>query len=131
MPSVTRDNHLLSRVAAFILLTGSVASAARQLGVNRVTLWRFANSGCAISRTRLALDRSLSALQSETAGTGVAEQQKPHASRPGLAPELQGLRDLCTRVVSLIDALEAGAQPQWSVAGPGTPSVSRIEEKGE
>ena len=131
MPSVTRDNHLLSRVEALITLTGSVSSAARQLGVNRVTLWRFSNSGRAISRTRSELDRRLSALQSETPGTEVAEQRKPQGEREGLALEVRGLRDLCARVVALIDAIEAAPQPQLRAAGSQAPTVGRVEEKGE
>jgi hypothetical protein len=106
MPKVLRDDHLLERVTAFVLHSGSCNAAATRLGVNRVTFWRFAKTGEALARTRMNIAQRLALVESETnSGSSIGAQQFDGLNLVPLN-ELKGIREMCMRMLAWVDKVE-------------------------
>lgn len=106
MPKVNKDNELFEKVVAIIRSVGSVSEAARRLGVNKATLWRFSKGGRAIGRTRAALVQALALIESETARPSEPHRSQERGIEGFPVEDLRGMRELCNRMVAWIDMAE-------------------------
>lgn len=107
MPRVPRDNQLLERATRFVQASGGCRNAAAgRLGINRVTFWRFMRSGSALARTRMHISKALDGFESETNGTKIAGVPDHLGDAAGPLSELQGIREMCLRMLAWVDVME-------------------------
>lgn len=106
MPKVQRDNQLLARVTIFIAKSGGCSPAAQRLGVDRVTLWRFAQTGSALARTRERIKEQLALAESET--NSISDSALELLGTQSSIPlgELRGIRKMCERMLAWVDKME-------------------------
>jgi len=108
MPKVAHDPLLQKRLQEFVDNHGNVAAAARMLGVDRATLWRFLERGMARIDTRQAYSAALEreAAKSETSvavqAVAVAVGRNPRLEER----ELRQIRRACEGVLALLNAYE-------------------------
>jgi len=122
MPKLKKDDKLHQDVQNFVQAAGGLPQAARQLGVNRVTLWRFCHTGCAIDRTRHKLSQGISRNKSATSEYTAHETSTIQTAPRFVSDEdLKTMRLFCNGMMALIDmyeqlSLSRGAAP-IAVAG--------------
>lgn len=110
MPKVARDAELHERLKNFLLERGlSVAQAAKEFGVDRVSLWRFSATGKALENKKAeykkALDRATS-IKTET-NTTVSFRENLVRSKVSIEDrELRRIRQACESVLRLLDVYE-------------------------
>jgi len=107
MPKLKKDDKLHQDVQNFVQAAGGLPQAAQQLGVGRVTLWRFCKTGCAIDRTRHRLSQGISRNKSATTESPAYEttttQAPPRFVSDG---DLKTMRLFCNGMMALIDMYE-------------------------
>lgn len=109
MPRVETDEALLREVRRYVESAGGVTKAARALGMDRSTLWRYLQSGSAIERNRAKLRQVARSQENETtAQESATNEQLPAASLAGCSiDELRKVRSMCRQAVMVIDWYEA------------------------
>lgn len=107
MPKLSKDVKLHQDVQNFVKAAGTVSQAARELGVDRVTLWRFYHSGCALDRTRHALSQAISRNKSVTT-ENLAHETTTTRTTPRVVSEedLRTMRSICNGMMTLIEMYE-------------------------
>jgi hypothetical protein len=108
MPRVSKDVELHGEVRAFVSNSGGVAKAARLLGFDRSTLWRFLKTGCALEQTRLKIQAGLKRNESATNAPlrNRMEAVLDKEPVPVLGDELKVMRAFCQKMMALIDMYE-------------------------
>lgn len=118
MPKVVPDDRLAEQVRTFVDICGGCGSAARKLGVNRASLWRFCQSGRAIPRTRARLIAGLSEQESATEATENATIETTNPVPASISfDDLARLRAFFQTMIMLVDAFApqlAAATPQYA-----------------
>lgn len=110
MPKVTQDTELQERLKSFLLERGlSIPQAANELGVDRVSLWRFSTTGRALKSKRAeyknALDRATS-IKTETSAAVSFRENSVGSQVPIEDRELRRIRQACESVLRLLDVYE-------------------------
>lgn len=107
MPKVQRDDALLRNIEAIAQDCGGYSQAAKRLGVDRVVLWRFCATGCAIERNRVRLAEAAKRYANESSSTNIDEKLLHFANRSNVTTDdLQVIRHFCQKMISLVDAYE-------------------------
>ena len=105
MPKVLKDDLLQDEVRAVVREAGSFEAAASALHINKATLWRFHERGCAIARTRLTIREALKRIKSET---NFAQNVTNSTNRDAddHVTNLRTIRAFCQSMIALVDAYE-------------------------
>ena len=111
MPKVAQDDELRTQLQQFIQANEmSIPQAARELGVDRVSLWRFLSTGKARKDRRQVYHASLARLRlekTETTSAGSVSLSKRATMPPPVhARELLHIRRVCDSLLRLLDAYE-------------------------
>ncbi len=116
MPKVAPDTALQNRLNAFLQERGiSVAKAAKEFGFDRVSLWRFSNTGMARGDRRAEYKSALDRATCSESETNVAVAVKENGVRPQVSVgdrELRRIRQACECVLKLLDAYEGRSVDQ-------------------
>lgn len=117
MPKCQVDHALQTQVCRFVSDNSlSVNGAAKLLGVNRTTFWRFHDTGVALDNTRARIRKALANREKSDAvrvsddpvGGGANEHQARHMRQGGLVDrELKQIRKACEGVLTLLNVYEA------------------------
>lgn len=116
MPKCQVDPALREQVRRFVSENSlSVNGAARLLGVNRTTFWRFHGTGEALVNTRTRIREALAnrnksdavRVSDDAVGGGASEHQARYMRQGGLADrELKQIRKACEGVLVLLNVYE-------------------------
>lgn len=109
MPKVQTDQLLHSEVSAFIDEVGGVARAAKLLGLERSTLWRFRKSGCALERTRKTISEAMKMRNKNATSASIRDAHGTKAEDyvSLKQDDLVTMRAFCQKMLTLIDTYEA------------------------
>ena len=117
MPRCQVDSALRDRVRRFVTDNAvSVNGAAKLLGVNRTTFWRFHDTGAGLVSTRARIQEAIAnceksdvaRVSDDAVGGGVPEQQARRIRQGLLADrELRQIRKACEGVLALLNVYEA------------------------
>jgi hypothetical protein len=113
MPKIVKDDLLQDKVRALVQAAGSYAAAARMLDINKVTIWRFHETGCAIDRTRVAIKEALRRVESEinnkkSVTDNAGNVTNSLGKKTDLqVPDLRMIRAFCQSMIALVDAYES------------------------
>ncbi|MEH6461715.1 hypothetical protein V7714_17620 [Chitinimonas sp. JJ19] len=112
MPKVVPDVELQTRLNAFIKQRGiSIAKAAKEFEVDRVSLWRFSSTGRALDAQRTEYREALNrATQNQTETPRIVALPGAEQQVAVEAHELERIRQICESVLKLVDAYEAALQ---------------------
>jgi len=107
MPKLKKDDKLHQDVRSYVQAAGGLPQAAQQLGVGRVTLWRFCKTGCALDRTRHRLSQGISRNKSATTESPTQETTTTQTPPRFVSDEdLKTMRLFCNSMMALIDMHE-------------------------
>ena len=107
MPKVQKDDVLLRSIQAIVNECGSCSRAARRLGVDKMTVWRFCTSGRAIERNRVRLADAVKRYENESSSVSIDEKLLHFANRDKVsADDLRVIRNFCQKMIALVDAYE-------------------------
>lgn len=107
MPKLKKDDKLHQDVQNYVQAVGGLPQAAQQLGVGRVTLWRFCKTGCALDRTRHSLSQGISRNKSATTESPTQETTTTQTPPRFVSDEdLKTMRLFCNGMMALIDMYE-------------------------
>lgn len=111
MPKVLKDEALQNEVREIVREAGGFTAASNLLHVNKVALWRFHETGCAILRTRTIIKNAVEHLKSETKFQKRETNEINQQVGVQLA-DLGVIRSFCQSMIALVDAYEriAGSQ---------------------
>jgi len=107
MPKVEKDHVLLRSIQTIVEDCNGYGPAAKRLGVDKMTVWRFCTSGRAIERNRARLAAAAKRYESESHGTDIIKRLL-HFANPDkvTADDLRAIRNFCQKMIALVDAYE-------------------------
>jgi|GEM_PF-6024773 len=123
VPKVAQDDELRTQLQQFIQASQmSIPQAARELGVDRVSLWRFLTTGKARKDRRQVYHASLARLRLEKTETkipvSVSLPERVTTPLPVHARELRHIRRVCDSLLRMLDAYEGALLKQGGETSP-------------
>lgn len=116
MPKVQQNADLAIEVNKIVARLGSQASAAKHIGIDKTTLWRFLGTGRVIERNRKLLQQAVANEENETplaANEMHPERSEANGRASRLPEDLQRIRAMCQSMMTMIDMYET-----WSKSAP-------------
>jgi hypothetical protein len=105
MPKVQRDDGLLQRLQTIVKECDGYGRAAKRLGIDKMTVWRFCTRGCAIERTRMRLSEAVKSYEEDPSRIKLNAQLLHFANQDKVtAEDLRVIRHFCQKMISLVDA---------------------------
>jgi hypothetical protein len=121
MPKIQPDHDLLFQVNKIVEKYGGCSPAAKYIGVDKATLWRFLKTGCAIERTRTTLRKAVELRKSATSIGGGGENETNLGKLATLSlDDLQRIKSMFQTMILVIDSYEL------SVGRSGAEAESRV-----
>lgn len=127
MPKISPDENLLMNVRALVAKNAGCSAAAKLIGIDKATLWRFLKTGSAIERNKAILRSAVEAAENEIHYRDSEANEANEAgagSATGLSlDDLQRMKSMCQTMILVIESYTAS-----SLKGPGlgsAPDLSR------
>lgn len=124
MPKISPDENLLMNVRALVAKNAGCSAAAKLIGIDKATLWRFLKTGSAIERNKAILRSAVEAAENEIHYRDSEANEAGTGSATGLSlDDLQRMKSMCQTMILVIESYTAS-----SLKGPGlgsAPDLSR------
>lgn len=135
MPKVQKDEALLQSIQAIVKECDGYSRTAKRLDVDRVVLWRFCATGCAIERNHTRLVDAVKRYRNESNKTDFDEKLLHFAKNDKVtADDLRVLRNFCQKMISIVDVYEkmneSAALMQPQPHGLSALSDTTVPERG-
>jgi hypothetical protein len=110
MPKIDRDDNLLIKVRALVAKHSGCSAAAKFIGINKATLWRFLNTGAAIERNKAKLRSAVDKPENEPCERKSETSEAGAGARNGLSlDDLERMKSMCQTMILVIESYMASS----------------------
>jgi hypothetical protein len=110
MPKIAPDDNLLIEVRALVAKHAGCSAAAKFIGINKATLWRFLNTGAAIERNKAKLRAAVKEHENEPREPKSETSEADEGSRNRLSlDDLERMKSMCQTMILVIESYMASS----------------------
>lgn len=110
MPKIAPDDNLLIKVRALVAMHAGCSAAAKFIGIDKVTLWRFLNTGAAIERNKAKLRSAVEECENEPGERKSEKSEAGAGLQNGLSLDnLETMKSMCQTMILVIESYMASS----------------------
>lgn len=129
MPKISPDENLLMNVRALVASNAGCSAAAKVIGINKATLWRFLKTGSAIERNKAILRSAVDAAESEPRDRDSETNEASTGPATGLSlDDLERMKSMCQTMILMIESFTASSLKGRGPSNAPDPARSSLRD---